>query len=291
MEFIKRIITHINVDLDAVCSVWAAMKFVPRADKATIEFYPANWDEMHKYTDEFLKEQLMVLDMDAGGRGLKGAKDADGTVHSCFASTVSRYGSDDEKSALEPLIRFVDAQDAHGSAVKFLAPEATQEAQEILSLTGINSVLRALQSTNPNNDLRIVHMMSEILDGMLKVGLSRQRAEKEADRAEILPGGNVAIVTNSREFGTHHVLFEKRGVKMIVYSDGYNLGIVRGDSGSTLRADDPQIRTIVEAAGELDEWFAHPAGFLFCRGSRKAPATTPSQVDPHELALAAYSLF
>lgn len=281
-----RIITHMNVDLDAVCSVWAARKFVPQAGGAPIEFHPANWDGENRGMEE-----VLILDMDAGGRGLKGEKEADGTIHSCFALVVERYASEMEREALLPLIRFVDAQDAHGSAVKFLAPEASQQAQETLSLTGINAILRALQSTNPNNDLRVVNMMGDILDGMLKTGRSRQRAEMEAAKAEILPGGKVALVINSREFGTNGFLFEKRGVKIIVYVDGNNIGVVRGDNGSALRADDPQIRTIVEAAGELDEWFAHPAGFLFCRGSRKAPATTPSQVDPRELALAAYSLF
>jgi len=72
------------------------------------------------------------VDIEAGGRGLKGKKDADGTIHSCFASIVREHSSPEDREALANLVRFVDAQDAHGSAVKFLAPDLDKEAQAVL---------------------------------------------------------------------------------------------------------------------------------------------------------------
>jgi hypothetical protein len=54
--------------------------------------------------------------------------------------------------------------------------------------------------------------------------------------------------------------------------------------------DHPEICAVVEAAGEAKEWFAHTAGFLFCRGSRKARAENPSKVKPRTLAEAAAKL-
>jgi len=68
----------------------------------------------------------------------------------------------------------------------------------------------------------------------------------------------------------------------IVYVDGMNIGVIRRDDVST-RMDHPRIREVVETAGEAGEWFAHPAGFLYCRGSRKAPATSRSRVTAREL--------
>ncbi len=271
-----RIFTHFNVDLDAVCSVWAVREFVPGAKDAEVVFRPANWDGAEMEKDD------IAVDLSAGGRGLKGKQDENGTVHSCFAEIVAQYATPSDQVALEKLVQFVDAQDAHGSAVKFLVPEASHEAQEVLGMTGLNAVLRALQEANPRNDAVVVEKMSEILSGMLKVGRARQRAVAEADRAEVLEGGKVAIVVNSQEFATNGILFD-RGVRVIVYVDRNNLGLIRCN-GETLRMDHPELRAIVEDAGEADEWFAHPAGFLFCRGSRKAPAKSPSKVDPRVLA-------
>jgi hypothetical protein len=270
-----RIYTHVNVDLDAVCSVWAAREFIPGAGQAPVIFRPANWD------GEGLEEGDLALDIPAGGRGIKGEKDADGRVHSCFATLVKKHASPEDQWALQPLVDFVDAQDTHGSAVKFLAPGLSRRNQAALASTGINAVLRALQSINRQNDLVVCKLMWEILSGLLKSFQARQRAELEADRASMFLGNTIALIENAREFSTNGVLFE-RGVRFILYVDGNNLGLVR-EGTETLRMDHPTIRRVVENAGEAEEWFAHPAGFLFCRGSRKAPATEPSRVYPKDL--------
>lgn len=276
-----KIFTHFVVDLDAVCSVWAAKQFISGAKDATIEFRPANWDGKE------MADGDLALDIDANGRGMKGEKGEGGIVHSCIASIVVNHASPADQLALASLVRFVDAQDAHGSAVKFLAPEASRESQETLAMTGLNAVLRALQATHSRNDALVVERMSEILSGMLQAGRARQRAVVEADKAEILDGGKVAIVVNSREFATNGVLFEEHGVRVIIYVDGNNLGVIRhGDE--SLRMDHAELRAVVEA--EASEWFAHPAGFLFCRGSRKAPAENPSKVNPRTLAEVAAKL-
>jgi hypothetical protein len=278
-----RIFTHLNVDLDAVCSVWAVQCFIPEAQHAQLVFRPADWDGAEMSEDD------LALDMSAGGRGVKGEKDGDGIIHSCFATIVERHASSDDQSALAKLVRFVDAQDAHGSAVKFLCPDVDSDVQSVFAATGINAVLRALQAVHARNDVLVVDRMSEILTGMLKAGRARQRASVEADKAEVLEGGNVAIVWNSREFATNGILFEERGVRVIVYVDGCNLGLIR-HSSEALRMDNPEFRAVVEKVGETSEWFAHPAGFLYCRGSRKAPAKSASNVSPHALAETAVRL-
>ncbi len=265
------------VDLDAACSIWAAKQFIPGAKDAAAEFRPANWD------GNDMAEGDLAVDIPAGGRGMKGEKGENGIVHSCIASIVAQYASPSDQSALASIVRFVDAQDAHGSTVKFLVPGVNREAQETLAMTGLNAVLRALQATHPRNDAIVCERMSEILSGMLQAGRARQRAAAEADKADVLDGGKVAIVTNSREFGTNGVLFDERDIRVIVYVDGCNLGIIRHGE-EKLRMDHTELRAVVEAAGEVSDWFAHPAGFLFCRGSRKAPAENLSKVNPRTLA-------
>lgn len=276
------IYTHYNVDLDAVASVWAVRRFVPGMEKALVEFKPANWPGDGFHSGD------MAVDINAGGLGLKGKVDPDGTVHSCFASVVASYASEEDQRALVHLVRFVDIQDAHGSTVNHLAPDLPDYSRRTLYYTGINSVLRALQEAHSRDDELVVERMSEIFDGMLAMGRSRIRAVEEAENAEVLPCGKVAITRDAQEFSTSGILFS-RGVRAVIYVDGNCLGVVRGQN-ETIRMDHPLIRRVVEAAGEVKEWFAHPSGFLFCRGSRKNRVSTPSQVDPFELAQAAASV-
>lgn len=268
--------THLNVDLDATASVWAARQFIPGYAEATVEFRPANWDGAE------MAEGDLALDIPAGGKGWKGAKAADGIVSSCFCEILRRHASVEDQRALADVAAFVDAQDAHGSAVKWLAPGASPEAQTVLAATGLNAVLRAFQAIYPRNDALVCERMAEIFSGMLQAGRARVRAAAEANKAEVL-GGKVAIVRDSREFATNAILFEERGVRVVVYTDRMNLGLIR-EGSETLRMDHPELRAVVEAAGETPEWFAHPAGFLYCRGSRKSPAESPSRVNPRTLA-------
>lgn len=273
-----RVFTHQNIDIDATAGVWAYLRFVPEARDATIVFRSANYDGSDMGHDD------VAIDLDAGGRGIKGKLDEDGTQHSCFATIVAKFASPEDQAALIPLVTFIDAQDSYGNAFKHLIPGIDDDTLNIVSSVTVSSVLRALQSTNGNNDHSVISKMLMIFDGLFKCYRSRQEAEKEADRAELLADGQVAIVDNSRRYATNGILFN-RGVRAIVFIDENNLGVVR-EGQESFRADDPRIRAVVEAAGEVDEWFAHSAGFLFARGTRKAPKFTPSQVNPRDLAQA-----
>src|SRR5207247_9050347 len=125
-------------------------------------------------------------DIRAGGRGMQGEERSDGTVGASFALIVARYATEADQEALRSLVTFADPQDAHGHAVKWLAPETEEVTQTVLADTGINAVLRALQAAHPRNDALVTERMAEIFSGMLQAGRARQRAAIEADRAELI---------------------------------------------------------------------------------------------------------
>lgn len=269
-----QIYTHINPDLDAACSVWAARTF-GGFRQAAVQFVPANWDGAS------LREEDIAVDIEAGGRGHKGVLLPDGHRLSAFSALLQHFMVRSEvMGALSCVGQFVDAQDAHGSAVNHLAPEASKAARQVLGATGLGAVWRAIQWQR-SNDESALEAFGRVLDGLLHNGISRVRGEYEADRVQTL-NGRVAIVRNAKHFATNGILFE-RGIQAIVFVDGYNLGLCRRDDVA-LRMDHPDLRSVVEDEGELGEWFAHPAGFLFARGTRKAPAHSPSRVDPRQLA-------
>jgi hypothetical protein len=278
-----KIFTHINVDLDAVCSVWAVKMFIPSFRNAQVELRPANWNGSDMQLED------IAVDLDAGGRGWKG-EHRDGVVYSCFSWIVKHYAGPEDQKALEPLTRFVDIQDAYGSAVQFLLPNTVipRETQQIFARIGINAVLRALQSFL-RNDILVIERMEEILSGFLKIGRNKVESKIEADQIEFFGSdGQVALIINPRNYQSNGRLFEL-GVKVLIYKDGYNLGVVRSGR-EMLRVDHPLIREVIKKAQEEHEWFAHPSGFLICRGSRKAPVDSPSNVNPYDLAEALLKL-
>lgn len=275
------IFTHVNVDLDAVASVWAARNFKGMKD-AKVEFRPAQWGGEEMTTDD------MAVDIVADEKGIKGEKETNGTIHSCFVS-IMKCALENVRYALRNLITFINFQDSRGSAIESLLSSVTVQKwqMETIVTASLQSVFNALKFGN--SDQFVVEHMSEIFDGYLKVGLARLDAKKEVKRAEILPGGKVAIIKTENEFLPTAELFRK-GAKAVVCQDGFSLGVIR-ERNETIRMDDPSVIAVVESAGEAVEWFAHSAGFLYCRGSRKSPATTPSRVDIRKLAEAVAGLF
>ena len=272
------IYTHSFVDLDAVCSVWAVKQFVPGMSSAEVVHVPANWK------GEELVSGDIAVDIEANGAGIKGHKGSDGLVYSCFAAIVRQYAPAEDQQVLDLLMTFVDTQDAFGGIVSQLIPDASKEAKAIFATTNLVSVLRALQAYFPQNDKLVTERMGEILTGMLEQGRGRVRAESEADQAEVLPGGQVAIVTDSKEFATNALLFG-RGIKIVVYVDGFNIGAVRANY-CQLHLDHDELWSLIASVGEESQWFAHSAGFLLCRGSRKAKAENPSALSARQLAQA-----
>jgi hypothetical protein len=304
----RRIFTHIRPDLDALASVWFTIRFILQIslEEAKINFVPAYWDGSSDDARGIpsLRDEDLALDIDAGGSGLKGFKSVDGKVYSCFAYLQSMGDLDggrwskDHMDAMRPISRFVDVQDSTGNAVFELAQQsialtdgwgdsqmATKSKQFIaLQAASLTSVIHAL-ATSTKTDLGLVKAVLPIFDGLLENGLSRLRAEREADNAEII--GDVAVVRNSKEFATNGILFE-RGIRYVVFVDGNNMGITRG-RGETIPCTNALTKVIIDDSGEGwqsdgGEWFAHSAGFLLARGTRKAPMDSPSKVDPVELA-------
>lgn len=275
----KRIFTHIHVDLDAVFSIWAIMQLMKGPFE--IVFVPADFDGTGMLPGD------IAVDIIAGGKGIKGEVDPNGIIHSCFALIIKQYANEEDQLALANLLMYVDLQDSTGSAIKQLASQLPKAAQQVLEAVSLNSVLRSLRFVFWNDDQKIVDHMYPILSGMLESSRSMRRAFVEAKQAKVIKN-SVAIVKNAAEEGTNGVLFS-HGIKVVVYANGYDIGIVRNMSTS-LRMDHVAIKTVIQEAGELDSWHFHESGFMANRGCRKSPAVTASKVSAQKLAETLVSL-
>jgi hypothetical protein len=267
MEKKKKIFTHEWVDIDAVASLWFALRFMLEEQDVEILFVPASWNGID------LEPQDLALDISAGGKGIKGRM-YKGKVHSCFEELVSRHADRGTKRRLSSLVRSIDQHDTYG--------EKGKHKGDFFSL--LKMALRALRAVHGKDDRLICSRMFELLDGVYKLIDGQSQAKKNIyDSVDIV--GKTAIIFDPDNSSSSRDYLNRMGYPAVIYVDGNNIGLlVQNDLiRRGLRADHPEIKKLVEDIGEKDEWFAHPAGYLFCRGSRKSSRNTSSEPDPSEL--------
>ncbi len=262
----KKLYTHMSVDIDAVASLWLVKRFFP--EDFEIVFVPANWD------GDGFEVGDMAVDITAGGKGIKGRIDKNGTVHSSFASLLFQCEDKKAQKVLRNLAYLIDHHDAFGGIGK------VDRRRKISSFLGLSIVLRALQSYHYNDDETVVSRMFEILDGLYKIELSREGFKKSASERVEVVGKTAILISDGQKNFSSRGLF-KKGFQAVIYIDGYNMGLLvpRGVS-----INQPELIEFIKNSGEFDEWFFHPAGYMMSRGTRKSPVKTSSGIDPYELA-------
>lgn len=288
------IMTHYRVDIDNVLSILALVTFHPKFQKEReVRFVEANWNGL-------MPEDAIALDIEAGGRGIKGKRDADGTTHSCFAEVVARFAPADDQKALAGLVRIIDTHDAYGEIFAHFCPGLDMELADALENSSVLGVFRSFKGTvgrGERGDYRMLESMQPIFEGILKNARARVRAEQiiqEGKQVRISQRARVALVDNVQNHRVMDVLFKQHGIRAAIYRDGNNLGVLKPNA-EKIRVDHPKLIKVIKEAGEQVDgkngWFAHTGGFLLCRGSSKNMALSPSKVDPNKLFMVLESIF
>ena len=126
--------------------------------------------------------------------------------------------------------------------------------------------------------------MSEIFEGLLKAGRNRAQVKEQAEKVETLHDGKIALsVGRSVCSPVHGALFQDHNVRFIIFSDGYNLGVLRHPSEKT-KLSDERINKLIAEVGESSEWCLSPAGGLLQRGTPDQRKFAHSRVNKHKLA-------
>jgi hypothetical protein len=291
--------THVHVDMDAVASMWAFLRFAPEAQFPSHyiwRFVPARWNGTmgDSGVDYELQKQDRAIDIDCGGKGINGFGDK-GEERSCFHILVRKYCDAETQTALTNLIKYVDLQETTGSAVGSILDDLDKDLAEegmnippsdkrLLMSFNLTSVLNCLRRTFRGNDDRIFQAMEHIFDGYLESSLARLRGDRDASKAEFYADGKIALLPKDAE-GTATGILMERGADFVVYREGHNIGISR-KNGCNTEICPPTVEVLLESKGGDEEWYRHEAGFLLCHGSRKSPAKEPSKITGDDLAKA-----
>lgn len=293
-KLLSKIFTHVNADLDSACAVWAILrfKFKLRASK-DFDFWngliqkEANWD------GSGMAEEDVAVDISAGGKGIKGEITEERRVGSAFDAVMKKYAAMEDQVAVQNLICFVDTHDSCGNAIDTLLDnvelltKVQKDIRGIFSDCSINASFRGFQATY-YNDKKAISVFCDMLDGMLKIQQRRLQAQQNYSKYTKWYHNNQIVVVTNAPLAVTGIVFEKKA-RILIYSDGFNLGIKR-DNAEVIRMDHSLIKEVVKKYGEEEEWFAHESGFLYCRGSKKAPAKTASCVNIEELVTALVQL-
>ncbi len=268
MEKKKKIFTHEWVDIDAVASLWFALRFMLEEQDVEILFVPARWNGID------LEPQDLALDISAGGKGIKGRM-YKGRVHSCLEELVNRYADQKTKEKLSSLVRSIDQHDAYGNKERYKG--------DYFSL--LRMALRSLRAVHGKDDRLICSRMFELLDGVYKL-IDGQKEAKKIIYNSVDTVGKTAIIFNPGDSSSHRGYLYRMGYPAVIYVDGSDMGLLVQDEliRKGLRADHPEILKLIEDIGEKDCWHAHPTGYMFSWGARKSTRETSSSLDPYDLA-------
>jgi hypothetical protein len=242
------IFTHLRPDLDALASAWLARRIRGHCDE--VGFVSSAWIGPIPSGD-------LAVDIACG---LKGRLDSEtGRVSSAFRLILELPEAGPYREPLAALAN-VEAQDTTGRGPDVLTGH---ELPDSVRRNCLPALIEAARAAFGDDDRALFDWTARLFDGMLELHARREAEMKRADRAHWF--GPVALVE-----GESAAELFRRGARAVVYSDGLNLGALRasGECFHLGRLLEPWLREQRAAAG----WHFHPAGFIACHGSRKAPA-------------------
>jgi hypothetical protein len=271
-----------SANLPILAALWATKTFIPERQTAEIKFV-----KRFPLLKDVKPNDLFVGTEDTLTKAEKATMN--GRMLETFPAILKKYGTEADKQALADLSRFVSLMHPLKTMGQLLSPNGKKELQSVISHTGIDAVLCALKFLYPHGGDVHFSRMSELFEGMLKSGKSRIQIKEAAERTELIHEGRIAITSRAANSPVHGALFHDHGVKVIIFNDGYNLGILRHPSVK-IKLDDVTIMALIDAAHERSEWHITPAGGLFQRGTSENRRFEHSRVNKIRLADALASL-
>lgn len=238
------VVIHPYVDLDAcACVAFSGARL------EDVRFVPGHITER----PEPLKD-ARFLDHPLGH---KGQQDAQGFVHA--ASVAMPEVAD---LADSPLLQEIDSQDAFGWS---------------LPRYNLATLITALRLEFKSQGLEGESLDRAILGCMVPIlrGLARLERQRRTGRPITVAVGSWRFILRVEDASLEEAVGpgdvpsgeDETLVVGVIYHEGYNLGIARFAPFS-----EPDFRPL---RPYLPGWFIHPAGFLACWGSNKAPRSEP----------------
>jgi len=271
----KTIVTHEYCDLDALLAAFLVGEFLCQGSYH-LRFYPANTEL------DFISEDFdFAVDFGKQFDPKRGLFDH----HQIFefesaVSLIHTYLREKNiDTNLEHLIDYVHWQDLTGNAVRYFTSKKLPQV-EVISL---HNVLAALRD-NGLSDQEIFGIFRIIFQALRKRQEKWLATRDNLHKVCTLFSEWIAIVKEGTGAETPFIWEHMPKVKIVIYKDGNNLGVIRRD-GETI--DLQSLRDHINEEG----WFYHLSGFIAAHGTRKAMSRKKSRYTPEDLASMVTDIF
>jgi hypothetical protein len=270
------------IDLPILAALWATKTFIPGRETEEIKFM-----KRFPQIKDVKPNDLFVGCEDSLTKTEKTLMN--GRMLETFPAIMKKYATETDRIALEDLTRLIKTIDPSKTTGHALAPGASRASQSVITHTGLEAVLDGLKALYLHGGDIYYSRMTEIFEGLRKSGRNRIQIQEAAEKTPLIHDNRIAITTRATYSPVHMALFQDYGVSVIIFSDGYNLGVLRHPK-ENIPLDHPSILEIIKSAGEAQEWGITPSKGLLFRGTSENRKLVHSRVNKHKLADALASL-
>lgn len=268
MKFMKTIVTHMSVDLDAITSIWLIKRFLPGWKDALLEFVPAGSTLNNQPPDN--NNEIIHVDT-----GFGKFDHHQFNKYTCAAKLVLEFLKDNfyienkNRAALDRIIDFVNDID-HFQEVFFV--DSDSDRYEFL----LSQIVEAVKLTIKNNK-ETVDLIFPILDAELQLFKNKIRAEEELKKGFIFnsPWGKAIAMETKNEESLK--LAQKKGFILAIRKDPEK-GFLRIKS---LPKKEIDLSSLYEKLKKIDKnatWFLHASKNMLLNGSAKNPKAIPTKI-------------
>lgn len=296
----KIIVTHLNPDLDAICSCWLIKKFLPGWNEARVEFV----SQGETFNNQPVDSNPNVLHVDTGlgmldhhqtdeytsaakktWEFIKGQKNKQNVIPNSFRDLsknekMLKQVQHDKKGnigdeAVERIVKIVNEIDHFGEVYW---PEAENDRYEFF----LDRIFDGWELKYPNESRRLMEWGFDCLDGLYAVMVSKVKAEEELKRGikfKTKWGEGIALETINDEVIK---LGQRKGFKIVVRKDPRK-GYVRIKSIPSREID---LTAVYQKLKELDPdatWFLHASKNMLLNGSTHNPKMKPTKLSLEEV--------
>ena len=270
----KRIVTHLKPDLDAVAACWLIHKYLPGWKEASIEFVAAG-----SKTEDVVHpdENDEIIHVDTGG----GKFDHhDSNEDTCAAMLVyqdlmkKNLIHPYHKKALERLLQYVNDTD------HFRESHYHQAQDDIYDMC-LHQIVVGLNHTLSDSMQVITHTIA-ILEAELQLLRNKVRAEEEIQKGiefQSKWGRSLALTSRNEEAMK---LAMKMGYELVLRKDPERGGV----RIKTLPSNTSNLNELYELLKTKDEnasWFMHQSGNVLLNSSSINPALVPTTLSLNDV--------
>lgn len=279
----KTIVTHLNPDLDALCSVWLLKRFLPDWVEATVKFIPAGIVKVESLKNDQGDEVLVVdtgfgeLDHHQSDKRTCGAKLVWKYIKNKVSSSEYLVSSI-KKQAIERLVDVVLRIDYDAEDITM--PKAADDFN--VFLFNERQILRGYRTLYRGQSEKHLEFGFAVLDSVFEVLKSKIEAEEIIKKGLIFStkwGRGVAAETNN-EMYMH--LAQQLDFKVVVSKDPKK-GHVRIHGLPRVGINFTEVKNELEKLDPNATWYLHQSLSLLLNGSTANPEMKPTTLELNEV--------